>query len=91
MRFASPGNFASLRPHGRSRRESNGQEKRRRQHQARQPAPGLGLRRSGARAVRYNERKALLPEEEPRTPPVVAIKAVAHKLARASYHASEER
>ena len=63
-RFASPGNFAFLRPHGQQPARVERQEKRR-QHQVRQPAPGLGLRRSGALCgALQRTHQALLPEEE---------------------------
>ena len=64
-RFASPGNFASYARTVSSRARVERQEKRRRQHQVRQPAPGLGLRRSGALCgALQRTHQALLPEEE---------------------------
>ena len=63
--------------------------------QERQPVPGLGLRRGGqlgaallchcAEAKRFYERK------KAKTNNVVAIKASAHKLARACFHMLKER
>ena len=86
-RFAGPGNFASYARTVSSRRESNGKKK------------GEGNTKCGNRhlawafveaahfAVRYDERiKRFYQKKSARTLPVVAIKAVAHKLARACYH-----
>jgi len=87
QRFASPGNFASYARTVSSRRESNGKKK------------GKGNTKCGNRylawafveaahfAVRYDERiKRYYQKKSARTLPVVATKAVAHKLARACYH-----
>ena len=64
-RFASPGNFASYARTVSSRRESNGKKKEKATPSARQPAPGLGLRRSGALCgALQRTHQALLPEEE---------------------------
>lgn len=86
-RFASAGNFASYARTVGSRRESNGKKK------------GEGNTKCGNRhlawafveaahfAVCYDERiKRFYQSKSARTLPVVAIKAVAHKLARACYH-----
>jgi len=87
QRFASPGNFASYARTVSSRRESNGKKK------------GEGNSKCGNRylawafveaahfAVRYDQRiKRYYQKKSARTLPVVATKAVAHKLARACYH-----
>lgn len=86
-RFASAGNFASYARTVKSLRESNGKKK------------GEGNTKCGNRhlawafveaahfAVRYDERiRRFYQKKSARTLPVVAIKAVAHKLARACYH-----
>lgn len=86
-RFASPGNFASYCRCVSSTRISNGKQK------------GKGNSKNGNRylawafveaanyAVRYcKEAKAFYQRKKARTNGVVAIKAVAHKLARACYH-----
>jgi transposase len=86
-RFAGPGNFASYARTVSSRRESNGKKK------------GAGNTKCGNKhlawafveaahfAVRYDERiRRFYQKKSARTLPVVAIKAVAHKLARACYH-----
>ena len=86
-RFASPGNFASYARTVGSRRESNGKKK------------GEGNVKCGNRhlawafveaahfAIRYDDRiKRYYRKKSARTLPVVAVKAVAHKLARACYH-----
>ncbi|MCP5256095.1 MAG: transposase [Zoogloeaceae bacterium] len=77
-RFASPA--ISLPTPARSAAgASRTARKRRRQHQVRQPAPGLGLVEAAHFAVRYNERiKRFYQKKSARTLPVVAIKAVAH-------------
>ena len=62
-RFASPA--ISLRPHGQQPARVERQQKKEKATPSAAPAPGLGLRRSGHFAVRYNRtHQALLPEEE---------------------------
>ena len=86
-RFAGPGNFASYARMVDSRRESNGKKK------------GVGNTKCGNKylawafieaahfAVRYDAAiKRWYQKKSANSLSVVAIKAVAHKLARASYH-----
>jgi len=69
------------------------QEKGRREHQERQQVPGLGLRRGGQLRVALLPRgKAQFYErKKAKTNNVVAIKALAHKLARACFHILKEK
>ncbi len=86
-KIGGPGNFASYARTVGSRRESNGKRK------------GSGNTKCGNRhlawafveaasaAVRYDERiKRFYQRKKAKTLPVVAFKAVAHKLARACFH-----
>lgn len=91
-RFAAPGNFASYARCVNSVRTSNGKKK------------GEGNTKNGNKylawafveaanfALRYNaEAKRFYERKKARTNSVVAIKALAHKLARACFHILKER
>lgn len=91
-RFKKAGNFASYARCVGSSRWSNGKKK------------GEGNRKNGNKylawafieaahyAIRYNERiRSFYQRKQARTNKIVAVKAVAHKLARACYHVLKER
>lgn len=90
-RFATAGNFASYARMVDSRRESNGKTK------------GVGNTKCGNKylawafieaahfAIRYDEAiKRFYQKKSAKIPAIVAIKAVAHKLARACFHVMHE-
>ena len=91
-RFAKPGNYASYCRCVGSKRLSNGRKK------------GQGNTKNGNKylswafveaahfAVRYDERaRRYYQRKKAKTKGVVATKAVAHKLARASFHVMRDR
>lgn len=86
-RFASPGNFASYARTVDSRRESNGKKKGEGNAKCGNKYLAWAFVEAAHFAVRYDTQvKRWYQKKTARTIPVVAIKAVAHKLARACYH-----
>jgi len=86
-RFASPGQFASYARTVGSRRESNGKKKGEGNTKCGNKHLAWAFVEAAHFAVRYDERiKRYYQKKSARTLPVVAVKAVAHKLARACYH-----
>ena len=88
-RFAEVGNFASYARCVDSQHMSNGKKKG--QHQEWQQILGLGFEAANF-ALRFcPEAKRFYERKKAKTNTVVAIKALAHKLARACYHILKER
>lgn len=86
-RFASPGNFASYARTVGSRRESNGKKKGEGNTKCGNKHLAWAFVEAAHFAVRYDERiRRFYQRKCARALQVVAIKAVAHKLARACYH-----
>lgn len=86
-RFAGPGNFASYARTVDSRRESNGKKKGEGNAKCGNKHLAWAFVEAANFAVRYDERiKRYYHKKRSKTLAVVAIKAVAHKLARACYH-----
>lgn len=86
-RFAGPGNFASYARTVNSRRESNGKKKGEGNTKCGNKHLAWAFVEAAHFAVRYDEQiRRYYQKKAARTLPVVAIKAVAHKLARACYH-----
>lgn len=86
-RFDGPGNFASYARAVGSRRESNGKKKGEGNAKCGNKYLAWAFVEAAHFAVRYDAQiKRWYQKKAARTLPVVAIKAVAHKLARACYH-----
>ena len=86
-RFASPGNFASYARTVSSRRESNGKKKGEGNAKCGNKYLAWAFVEAAHFAVRYDAQiKRWYQKKCAKTMPVVAIKAVAHKLARACFH-----
>jgi len=86
-RFESAGNFASYARTVNSRRESNGKKKGEGNAKCGNKHLAWAFVEAAHFAVRYDEQiKRWYQKKSSKTLPVVAIKAVAHKLARACYH-----
>ena len=86
-RFASPGNFASYARTVNSLRESNGKKKGEGNAKCGNKYLAWAFVEAAHFAVRYDAQvKRWYQKKAAKTMPVVAIKAVAHKLARACYH-----
>lgn len=86
-RFNGPGNFASYARAVDSRRESNGKKKGEGNTKCGNKFLAWAFVEAAHFAVRYDETiKRWYQKKVSKTLPVVAIKAVAHKLARACYH-----
>ena len=86
-RFASPGNFASYARTVASRRESNGKKKGEGNAKCGNKYLAWAFVEAAHFAVRYDAQiKRWYQKKSAKTMPVVAIKAVAHKLARACFH-----
>ena len=85
--FRRPRQLRLLCPHGGQPARIERQEEGRRQRQVRQQVFGVGVHRSAHFAVRYDATiKRWYQKKCASSLSVVAIKAVAHKLARACYH-----
>lgn len=90
-RFAGPGNFASYARVVDSRRESNGKKKGEGNAKCGNKYLAWAFVEAAHFAVRYDEQiKRWYQKKAGKTLTVVAIKAVAHKLARACYHVMKE-
>lgn len=86
-RFETPGNFASYARTVNSRHESNGKKKGEGNTKCGNKHLAWAFVEAAHFAVRYDAQiKRWYQKKVARTLPVVAIKAVAHKLARACYH-----
>lgn len=86
-RFAGPGNFASYARTVASRYESNGKKKGEGNTKCGNKHLAWAFVEAAHFAVRYDEKiRRYYQKKAAHTLPVVAIKAVAHKLARACYH-----
>lgn len=86
-RFDGPGNFASYARAVDSRRESNGKKKGEGNAKCGNKYLAWAFVEAAHFAVRYDAQiKRWYQKKAAKTLPVVAIKAVAHKLARACYH-----
>lgn len=86
-RFDGPGNFASYARTVDSRRESNGKKKGEGNTKCGNKHLAWAFVEAAHFAVRYDAQiKRWYQKKASKTLPVVAIKAVAHKLARACYH-----
>lgn len=86
-RFASAGKFASYARTVSSRHESNGKKKGEGNTKCGNKHLAWAFVEAAHFAVRYDEQiRRFYQKKCARTLPVVAIKAVAHKLARACYH-----
>jgi transposase len=86
-RFATPGDFASYARTVDSRRESNGKKKGEGNAKCGNKHLAWAFVEAAHFAVRYEPQiKRWYQRKCAKTLPVVAIKAVAHKLARACYH-----
>lgn len=86
-RFAGPGNFASYARTVDSRRESNGKKKSEGNAKCGNKHLAWAFVEAAHFAVRYDAQiKRWYQKKAAKTMPIVAIKAVAHKLARACYH-----
>ena len=90
-RFAGPGNFASYARLVDSRRESNGKKKGEGNAKCGNKYLAWAFVEAAHFAVRYDEViKRYYQKKAAKTMPVIAIKAVAHKLARACWHLMRE-
>ena len=90
-RFEGPGNFASYARVVDSRRESNGKKKGEGNAKCGNKHLAWAFVEAAHFAVRYDEQiKRWYQKKASKTLTVVAIKAVAHKLARACYHIMRE-
>lgn len=90
-RFANPGNFASYARTVESRRDSNGKKKGEGNAKCGNKYLAWAFVEAAHFAVRYDDViKRFYQKKCAKRLPVVAIKAVAHKLARACYHVMRE-
>ena len=86
-RFPGPGNFASYARTVESRRDSNGKKKGEGNTKCGNKYLAWAFVEAAHFAVRYDEGiKRFYQKKRAKRLPTVAIKAVAHKLARACYH-----